>query len=275
MFISRNYGELHSQSFKTHIYDTFSSIGYKNMVILNLNQYKTILHSDSDQRKNKSNNNNNINNNINNNNNNNDSKYDSSNNNNNKSPNNNSIELKMLKKEKKKNRRCVILLLAAKSNSKPVCCVIFPKPFRISKTSLGHAEIKDILSAYSSRNTAKNTQSRSKCNHFIFVSDSFSFQARNYISKLQIHCEWFSFNDISFNVLQHIFVPKYSLMSEEDICNLEQSLNRKRTAFPRIIYKVDPVARFLDFRKGQVWKATSKTTGEVWYRYVVSKESIV
>ena len=74
-----------------------------------------------------------------------------------------------------------------------------------------------------------------------------------------------------FNILEHSFAPKYSVLTEEEIKELLKQYNIALKQLPKILSN-DPVAKSLNVKKGDVLKITRKSPSakeSVFYRVVV------
>lgn len=84
--------------------------------------------------------------------------------------------------------------------------------------------------------------------------------------------EMFPIKNLLFNITKHSYVPKHELLSTEDMNDIMKKYSIKnKSQFP-IILKSDPVARYYDFKPGQLIKIyrSSTATGEsITYRYCV------
>lgn len=84
--------------------------------------------------------------------------------------------------------------------------------------------------------------------------------------------EMFSIKNLLFNITKHAYVPKHELLSTNEAADIMKTYSIKnKSQFP-IILKSDPVARYYDFKPGQLIKIyrSSTATGEsITYRYCV------
>ena len=83
--------------------------------------------------------------------------------------------------------------------------------------------------------------------------------------------ELFPIKNLLFNITKHSYVPKHELLSVDEANNIMTNYSIKKSQFP-IILKSDPVARYYDFKPGQLIKVyrSSTATGEsITYRYCV------
>lgn len=83
--------------------------------------------------------------------------------------------------------------------------------------------------------------------------------------------ELFPIKNLLFNITKHSYVPKHELLSVDEANNIMTNYSIKKSQFP-IILKTDPVARYYDFKSGQLIKVyrSSTATGEsITYRYCV------
>lgn len=79
--------------------------------------------------------------------------------------------------------------------------------------------------------------------------------------------------DSSFNVFDHILVPKHEILSKEEAEELLRKYRIKPYHFPKI-KDSDPAVRALGAKPGDIIKITRKspTAGEaVYYRFVVKE----
>ena len=84
--------------------------------------------------------------------------------------------------------------------------------------------------------------------------------------------EIFPIKNLLFNITKHSYVPKHELLSTDEASDIMKRYSIKnKSQFP-IILKSDPVARYYDFKPGQLIKVyrSSTATGEsITYRYCV------
>ena len=112
--------------------------------------------------------------------------------------------------------------------------------------------------------------------HVIFIVDNISFQCKSYLRQLNLFSwEVFTYKSLSFNILEHVYVPKYRLLTEVETQAVEKKTFTKRKQFPQLIYQHDSVAKFLNCQIGDIWETQRKTTGEISWRIVVPYDSVI
>lgn len=113
--------------------------------------------------------------------------------------------------------------------------------------------------------------------HFIFITDAISFQAVAFLSQLPCYWEVLSYDDTACAKNNHCYVPEYRLLSEGEIEDVEKKYG-PRKGFNKMISKVDAMARFMDFRDGDVVlidKFSCIGGTATSYRYVISEDAIM
>lgn len=88
------------------------------------------------------------------------------------------------------------------------------------------------------------------------------------------HVEFIPADLVMMDILEHEYVPKHEILSEEEKSRLLSELKVPETALPGLL-KTDPVARIIGAAEGDIVKITrkSETAGEtVVYRLVVKDE---
>lgn len=111
--------------------------------------------------------------------------------------------------------------------------------------------------------------------HLILVADSVSFHIIDFMKHQQdLYWEALTFDDLACDKMAHVKVPTYRLLCEHEVLELERRFG-PRHKFNRMIARVDAIARFMDFRVGDVLEISRKSTHAVTYRTVVSQDSSV
>lgn len=72
--------------------------------------------------------------------------------------------------------------------------------------------------------------------------------------------------ELMYNPTKHVLVPKHEKMSEEDMKRVLEEFASKKSQLP-IIYKTDPIARWLGLKHGDTVRITrhNTTSGEYYY----------
>ncbi|MFH1237335.1 MAG: DNA-directed RNA polymerase subunit H [Candidatus Aenigmatarchaeota archaeon] len=73
------------------------------------------------------------------------------------------------------------------------------------------------------------------------------------------------------NILEHVLVPKFRVLSDEEKARLLEKLKSTKEKFPKIL-QVDPIVTKIEAKKGDILeiKRKSEVAGEyVYYRLVV------
>lgn len=78
----------------------------------------------------------------------------------------------------------------------------------------------------------------------------------------KIFCQYFHLDILTFNITQHILVPKHEKLNETEKTALIHELNIKTINQLPIIYKTDPVAKYYGLKENDICKITrpSETT---------------
>lgn len=109
--------------------------------------------------------------------------------------------------------------------------------------------------------------------HIIFIADSVSFPAIDYMNNQCYYSEVLTYEETAFDKMNHVLVPKYRICSRNEIKEIEAKYGNKNT-FPKMIAKIDPIARFMDFRPGDVLEITKKSKS-LRYRLVTLNEDMI
>lgn len=130
------------------------------------------------------------------------------------------------------------------------------------------------LSCYLSKKTRGPPNSQ---RHVIVVADSISFKAMQLLSNSGVYWESIDYADLGFHKCDHYTVPKYEILSSNQCDALVRQFGPVKL-FPKMIAKVDAMARYLDFRIGDILKITafSATSGtSTYYREVVDPADVM
>jgi DNA-directed RNA polymerase subunit H len=142
-----------------------------------------------------------------------------------------------------------------------IICLVF-----CDANNVGKSELKGAL------NQIELTPS-TRC---ILITKGISFQAISMLDSLKYTWEVLSFDDIEFDIFAHNYVPDYRVLSPRELEGVERIYGSK-DKFPRMIASVDPVARYMGFRTGDVLEIKTydiSTGGRTSYRIVVSNNSV-
>lgn len=142
------------------------------------------------------------------------------------------------------------------------CCWIETKE---QATKVGKKQILELISKIA------------PCSHLMIVTSAMSVQAVAVLKQLNIYFEVLGINDIISARINHSLVPKYRLLSEFEILDLEKRFGGRNT-FNKMIAGTDYVARYMDFRPGDVLETTYVDDyGEtlVGYRLVMHANDIM
>lgn len=127
-------------------------------------------------------------------------------------------------------------------------------------TKLNVEEIKNIFSMMEDENT-KN---------FIIVHKGEPTSAVNNAvantNNISYCIELFQDIDLQYNITKHYLVPKHEKATKEEIKEIKEKLSLKN--LPKIS-KSDAIARFYNYRKGDIIRVTRRN-GEICYRLVVN-----
>ena len=112
--------------------------------------------------------------------------------------------------------------------------------------------------------------------HFIIVIksaiNSTDLKKLNIQNGITYTIEWFSMQELQFNISRHELVPKHTLIKdEEEISKILSKYQVRKTQLP-LILKTEPMARYLYAKPGQIVKILriSPTAGlTIVYRCVV------
>jgi DNA-directed RNA polymerase subunit H (RpoH/RPB5) len=125
------------------------------------------------------------------------------------------------------------------NNNERVTCVWIPFNSLKLNSTVGKQDIQDFCNSTSSSD------------HLIFITDSISFQAVAFLGSISSYWEVLSYDDTACAKMDHVYVPKYELLTENEILVYEKKFGNRKT-FNKMISKVDALARFMDYRPGDV-----------------------
>lgn len=109
------------------------------------------------------------------------------------------------------------------------------------------------------------------CSHIILITSSISSHALAALAQYTAHYEIFSFQETLSFIGHHMYVPRYTILKEQDVVSYEQTYGSRHN-FPKIIARVDPMARLMNLRPGDTVRVhrASRTSGTSFFlRYVV------
>lgn len=119
--------------------------------------------------------------------------------------------------------------------------------------STGNNQVEEVLRNITTKHTGGKYISRA-----IVISEyKLSAQAKkelNSVRGLKI-VEHFLYQDLKVNVMDHFLVPKYRVMTQEEITNLTRSSGINFADFPHMLIN-DPSARYLGLVHGQMVEVT-------------------
>ena len=87
-----------------------------------------------------------------------------------------------------------------------------------------------------------------------------------------VKVEMFDIKNLLFNITKHSYVPKHVLMSKEEAQEILDKYSIKNKTQMPIIYKTDPVAKYFDFKAGdmiRIHRASTAIGESITYRYCV------
>ena len=91
-------------------------------------------------------------------------------------------------------------------------------------------------------------------------------------TRKNVKVEMFEIRNLLFNITKHSYVPKHVLLSTTEAEEVYDKYSIKNKTQLPIIYKTDPVAKYFDFKSGELIKISRGSTaiGEsITYRYCV------
>ena len=94
--------------------------------------------------------------------------------------------------------------------------------------------------------------------HAILVyQNSVTASVKKILHSIDIHIELFCANELKYNVLDHVLVPKHTKI---------ENMKRNEKKYP-ILKRTDPVARFMGFKHGDIIRI-NRNDDSIYYRYV-------
>jgi DNA-directed RNA polymerase subunit H (RpoH/RPB5) len=113
--------------------------------------------------------------------------------------------------------------------------------------------------------------------HVIFIADAVSFQSIDFMNSKEFYWEILSYSDTCCDKMEHIRVPSYRVLCEKEILQIEELYGPRQT-FPKMISRVDAIARFMDFRIDDVLEIKRRSSiggSVVSYRLVTHADDLI
>lgn len=111
--------------------------------------------------------------------------------------------------------------------------------------------------------------------HILIIADSTSFEAARML-KTSVHkFQVLEKRDIAIPIMRHRLVPKYTVLDQDFILDLEKIYGNLEQRLPKMVANTDAVAKYLGLRKGQVVRIeeSCRSSGSsVSYRIVIDAE---
>lgn len=70
--------------------------------------------------------------------------------------------------------------------------------------------------------------------------------------------QFFNIKELQYNISKHYLVPKHEIVNDDSVKNIMDNYNLKSINQLPIIFKNDPMAKYLNVKQGQVVKITRK-----------------
>ncbi|KAK6235796.1 hypothetical protein QUC31_019535 [Theobroma cacao] len=123
------------------------------------------------------------------------------------------------------------------------------------------------------RNCAKRMKADNVFNAILVVQKALTAPAKAAINEINsyFHMDVFEEAELLTNITEHMFVPKHTVLTDQEKKKLLEKYRVKETQLPRILVS-DPVARYYGMKHGQVVKITRESvTADTYdtYRYAV------
>ncbi|XP_022729998.1 DNA-directed RNA polymerases II and IV subunit 5A-like [Durio zibethinus] len=123
------------------------------------------------------------------------------------------------------------------------------------------------------RNCAKRMKADNVFNAILVVQKALTAPAKAAIGEINSYfsMEVFEESELLTNITEHMFVPKHTVLKDQEKKELLEKYRVKETQLPRILV-TDPVARYYGMKRGQVVKITRQSvTADTYdtYRYAV------
>lgn len=108
--------------------------------------------------------------------------------------------------------------------------------------------------------------------HYIFISNAISFQAKLLLQRTSQSYEIISVNDIFFLKLRNRLIPRYRVMTDSEKYKIKRKYGDMHK-FPKLLVDRDPVAKYYNFKVGDVVSVNRNDSGE-FYRICVHSNSV-
>ncbi|KAA3456884.1 DNA-directed RNA polymerases II and IV subunit 5A-like [Gossypium australe] len=124
------------------------------------------------------------------------------------------------------------------------------------------------------RNCAKRMKADNVYNAILVVQRALTAPAKAAINEINsyFHMEVFEEAELLTNITEHMFVPKHTVLTNQEKKELLEKYRVKETQLPRILVS-DPVAKYYGMKRGQVVKITRQSvTADTYdtYRYALT-----
>lgn len=118
------------------------------------------------------------------------------------------------------------------------------------------------------RNLVKEAENRGITYVILAIQDGLSKQAKQYLPTLNIHMEYWLFDELKYNPTRHYLVPRHKKISREDFpMQIKEGLTLEE-ALPKILH-TDKIARYYNFQKGDLIQVDRTIpTPHTFYRIV-------
>lgn len=105
----------------------------------------------------------------------------------------------------------------------------------------------------------------------LIIAEDINEKSKTIIGHYDSNCEIFKMDELKINIVDHILVPKYTVLTKSEAENVLRTYNAKKKDMPRI-FTVDPIVRYYNMKPDDICKverASVMTCVAPFYRLVV------
>jgi DNA-directed RNA polymerase subunit H (RpoH/RPB5) len=148
-------------------------------------------------------------------------------------------------------------------------------------TQIKHKKIYIKIFEYKISSVNKNSPvgeflSKNSDQYKLIVVEDINEKSKNTIAQYDTSCEIFKMDELKINIVDHILVPKYTVLTKEEADDVLKTYNAKKKDMP-LISSADPIARYYNMKPDDICKierASVMTCQAPFYRIVVKAKML-